>query len=162
MGKNVNRCPLLNLNRRILKIFPHGGDFAPKSPFYGCFDGSPCDRPTSQGLRFSTELSLSSIKPLEQLQYKKQHATCRTEKLRQNPITSARQECNKSCKTCTILADLISIIMCKHILCMNWQLAANHTVAATPTSKEVNTVDNMEKFGRLSDREIERLIEFLR
>ena len=44
----------LNLNRRILKLFPQGGDFAPKLPFSGCFDGSPCDRATGQGLRFST------------------------------------------------------------------------------------------------------------
>jgi len=28
----------------------------------GCFDGSPCHRPTGQGLRFSTKLSLSSIR----------------------------------------------------------------------------------------------------
>ena len=31
-----------------------GGDFDPKPPFCGCFDGSRCDRPTGQGLRFST------------------------------------------------------------------------------------------------------------
>jgi len=40
---------------------------------------------------------------------------------------------------------------------MNWQLAANHRVAP-----EVNTVDNMAEFRRLSDREIEHLIELWR
>ena len=52
--ENVNRCPLLNLNRRILKVFAQGGDFALKPPFLGCFDGSVCQRITNQGLRFST------------------------------------------------------------------------------------------------------------
>ena len=41
--------------------FPLRGDFAPKPPFCGCFDGSPCDRPTSQGLRFSTSLRIPSV-----------------------------------------------------------------------------------------------------
>jgi len=38
------------------RIFPFhsGADFAPNPPFEGCFDGSPCYRPTGQGLRFST------------------------------------------------------------------------------------------------------------
>jgi len=35
-------------------------------------------------------------------------------KSQQNPITSTIQECNKSCKTCTTLADIINIILCKH------------------------------------------------
>jgi len=52
--KNFNRCALLNLKRRILKIFRSGGDVGAisKSPFWGCFEMSPCDRPTCQGLCF--------------------------------------------------------------------------------------------------------------
>jgi len=53
-GKNVNRCPLLNLNRRILKLFPYGGDFVPKRLFKGRFDASQWHRPTGHGLLFST------------------------------------------------------------------------------------------------------------
>jgi len=66
--------------------------------------------------------------------------------------------------TCTTLADLISIILCKHNIthAMNWQLAANHKVAFTPMSNEVNTLDNTEELRRLSDREIEHLIELWR
>jgi len=40
ISENVNRCALLNVNRRILKNFFLRGDFAPKPPFLGCFDGS--------------------------------------------------------------------------------------------------------------------------
>ena len=45
---------------------------------------------------------------------------------------------------------------------MNWQLAANHRVASTHMSKEVNTLDNTEELRRLSDIEIEHLIELWR
>jgi len=45
---------------------------------------------------------------------------------------------------------------------MNWQLAANHRVVLTPMSDEVNTVENMEEFSRLSVIEIEHFIELRR
>jgi len=32
--------------------FPLRGDFAPKPPFWGSFNGSPCDRPTGQRVMF--------------------------------------------------------------------------------------------------------------
>jgi len=48
-AKNVSRCHLLNLNRRIPKIFPQGGDFALKPLFLGCFDRSVGGRPTGRG-----------------------------------------------------------------------------------------------------------------
>ena len=46
---------------------------------------------------------------------------------------------------------------------MNLQLAASHTVASTRMSNnEVNTVEDMEEFRQLSDREIEHLIDLWR
>jgi len=33
-GKNINRCLVLNLNRRILNILPLRGDFAPNRHFW--------------------------------------------------------------------------------------------------------------------------------
>jgi len=39
-GKNINRCALVNLNRRILS-FPLGCDFAPKPPFLCLLTGLP-------------------------------------------------------------------------------------------------------------------------
>ena len=53
-AKNVNQCALLKLNRRILKIFAYGVILPPKPPFWGCFDESPCNRATGQGLRILT------------------------------------------------------------------------------------------------------------
>ena len=90
-----------------------------------------------------------------------QEASCNVQgwKLQQNPITAARQECNKFCKTWTTLADLISIILYKHNIMHKPATCANHRVASAPVSGEVNTVDNMEQFRRLSDREIEHFIE---
>jgi len=41
---------------------------------------------------------------------------------------------------------------------MNWQLAANHRVA----SKSISIITEVEEFRRLSDREIEHLIELWR
>jgi len=41
---------------------PLRGWFCSKPPLLGCFDGSPCHRPGRQRLRFSTYLSLPSIR----------------------------------------------------------------------------------------------------
>jgi len=59
--ENVNRCVLLNLSSGILKIFRYRGDLVPNAIF-GRFEGSPCDSAASQGLRFSTSLSLPSVR----------------------------------------------------------------------------------------------------
>jgi len=50
--ENVNRYALLDLNRRILKIFPQG--VCSKTAILASFDGSPCHRSAGQGLHFST------------------------------------------------------------------------------------------------------------
>ena len=36
-AKNANRCAVSNLNRTLSKIFPYGGDFASKQPFWESF-----------------------------------------------------------------------------------------------------------------------------
>jgi len=59
-GENVNRYPVLNLNRRILKIYPEGV-ILPQTAIFGCFNSSPCHMHEGQGVRFSTYLSLPSI-----------------------------------------------------------------------------------------------------
>jgi len=55
--KNVNRCHVLNLNRNSENL-----SLRVKPAFLGCFDGSPCHRPTGQRLGFSTYLSLPSVR----------------------------------------------------------------------------------------------------
>jgi len=44
------------------KNLPLRGWFCTKPPFLGCYVGSPCHRPTGQGLRFSSYRSLLSIR----------------------------------------------------------------------------------------------------
>jgi len=43
------RQSVLNVNRRILKIFPYGVTLPQNHHFGVVFDGSPCDRATGQG-----------------------------------------------------------------------------------------------------------------
>ena len=118
-----------------------------------------------------------------------QEATCNTQgcKLQQNPITSAIQKCNKSCKTCTTLADLINIILCKHNIIHELATCSQSQISAMTSRQSVtcrhrnraerqcyccaqlesievkkNTVDNMEEFRQLTDREIKHFIELRR
>jgi len=56
--KNVNRCAPLNVNRKNYENIRRRGDFTPKPPFMGCFDGHLCHRPKST---FFVRLTVSAV-----------------------------------------------------------------------------------------------------